>query len=78
VDYVKMDIEGAETRALSGARETLARFHPRLSIASEHTADDGWAIPEAVRRAWPGYTTVCGPCLETKDGHIRPDVLYFR
>ena len=34
VDYIKMDIEGAETRALAGARETLVKFHPRLSMAS--------------------------------------------
>ena len=78
VDYIKMDIEGAEVRALAGARSTLAKFHPRLSIAAEHRADDGLLIPEAVKSAWPGYRLTCGPCLETKDGHIRPDVLYFR
>ncbi len=78
VDYIKMDIEGAETRALAGARHTLARFRPRLSIAAEHSPTDGVRIPEAVRGAWPAYTMECGPCLETKDGHVRPDVLYFK
>jgi len=78
VDYIKMDIEGAEARALAGARETLARFHPRLSIAAEHSAQDPVKIPEAVKAAWAGYTLTCGPCLETDDGHVRPDVLYFR
>ncbi len=77
VDYIKMDIEGAEVRALAGARETLAKFHPRLSIATEHSPADGTAIPHAVRSIWPGYSEQCGPCLETKDGHVRPDVLYF-
>jgi FkbM family methyltransferase len=78
VDYVKMDIEGAETRALAGARTTLATYHPRLSIAAEHKPTDAELIPAAVREAWPGYRMICGPCLETPDGHIRPDVLYFK
>ena len=78
VDYIKMDIEGAETRALAGARETVAKFHPRLSVATEHSPEDGVLIPEAIRKIWPGYRLTCGPCLETKDGHIRPDVLYFQ
>jgi FkbM family methyltransferase len=78
VDYIKMDIEGAEVRALAGARETLAKFHPRLSIAAEHNGDDGLKIPKAVRAAWPGYSVACGPCLETNEGRVRPDALYFR
>ena len=78
VDYIKMDIEGAEAKALSGARDTIGKFRPRLSIATEHFLEDGSRIPAAVRQLWHGYTEICGPCLETKDGHIRPDVLYFR
>jgi len=77
VDYIKMDIEGAEVRALEGARATVGRFHPRLSIATEHSPQDGVQIPAKVREISEGYRVVCGPCLETKDGHIRPDVLYF-
>jgi FkbM family methyltransferase len=36
VDLIKMDIEGAEVKALAGARNTLSRFHPRMSTAAEH------------------------------------------
>jgi len=78
VDYIKMDIEGAETKALAGGRATIEKFHPRLSIATEHSPEDGVKIPEAVHQIWTGYQMMCGPCLETKDGHVRPDVLYFR
>ncbi len=33
-DYVKMDIEGAELRALRGAARTFQRFHPVLFLAT--------------------------------------------
>jgi FkbM family methyltransferase len=78
VDYIKMDIEGAEQRALAGGRQTIAKYHPRLSLSAYHVPTDPVKIPELVRSAWPGYTMECGPCAETDDGHIRPDVLYFR
>ncbi|HEV3202514.1 MAG TPA: FkbM family methyltransferase [Bryobacteraceae bacterium] len=77
VDYIKMDIEGAETRALVGSTETIAKFHPHLSIAMEHSPEDGLKIPVVVLKIWSGYRVVCGPCLETTDGRVRPDVLYF-
>jgi FkbM family methyltransferase len=77
VDYIKMDIEGAEQRALAGAAATLAKFRPRLSLSAYHLPDDPVRIPELVRQAWPGYGMECGPCAEA-DGRIRPDVLYFR
>lgn len=77
VDYIKMDIEGAEQRALIGAGKTLARFKPRLALSSYHRPDDPEKIPQLVRDAWPGYRMECGPCAYV-NGHIRPDVLYFR
>jgi FkbM family methyltransferase len=78
VDYIKMDIEGAEQRALAGGAGTIARFHPRLSLSAYHVPSDPVKIPEIVKAAWPGYTMECGPCAETEDHRIRPDVLYFR
>jgi hypothetical protein len=76
VDFIKMDIEGAEVPALSGARDTIARFKPRLAIATEHKPDDEYTIPTAVRHIRPDYQMECGPCLEAR-GHVRPDVLDF-
>jgi FkbM family methyltransferase len=56
VDFVKMDIEGAEQNALAGGLHTLARFHPRLGIATEHTADvvaNTRAVMRTIRSAAP-------------------------
>lgn len=77
VDYIKMDIEGAEPNALRGARETLAKYKPRISIAAYHQPDHPRVIPELIRAARPDYQMSCGPCAEANHA-IRPDVLYFR
>jgi FkbM family methyltransferase len=37
VDFVKMDIEGAEENAIRGATEIIKRFKPKWSISSYHT-----------------------------------------
>lgn len=77
VDYIKLDIEGAEPKALVGARETLAKYKPRISIASYHQPDHPRVIPELIRAARRDYEMRCGPCAEA--GHaLRPDVLYFK
>lgn len=77
VDFVKMDIEGAEKEALRGAAETIRRYHPRMAIASEHLPDDVPAIPRTVSAIWSGYTVRPSSC---KDAFlsIRPEVLLFQ
>jgi len=76
VDFIKMDIEGAEVNALQGARETVRRFRPRLAIATEHKPDDEVAIPAAVRSIRSDYQAECGYCAQA-NGHIRPEAMYF-
>lgn len=39
LDFVKMDIEGAEIEAVQGALEVMERFKPRFAIASYHWRD---------------------------------------
>jgi len=45
VDFIKMDIEGAELGALVGAESVLRRFRPRLAISLYHRPGDYWRIP---------------------------------
>ncbi len=77
VDYIKMDIEGAEPNALRGGHDTIAKWKPRISISAYHQKDHPVVIPQIIRQTRPDYKMECGPCAEA-DGHIRPDVLYFR
>jgi FkbM family methyltransferase len=76
VDYVKMDIEGAELKALEGAQRTLARYRPKISIAAYHAPDHPERIPVLVRKALADYRMECGPCALNRT-RIRPEILYF-
>jgi FkbM family methyltransferase len=77
VDFVKMDIEGAEKEALRGGAETIRRYHPRMAIAAEHLSDDVLAIPRTVQAIWSGYSVRASSC---KDAFlsIHPEVLLFQ
>jgi FkbM family methyltransferase len=76
VDFIKMDIEGAEPRAIAGARRTLVRYQPRLALCAYHEPDHPMTIPAAVFRANPDYRVECGDC-EEQQGHLRPIVQFF-
>ena len=73
VDFIKMDIEGAESHALRGARQTLARFHPRLEVeAGESPA----LLTSVVREGWSGYTRHCLVCVVQADiRRIKPSII---
>jgi FkbM family methyltransferase len=76
VDFIKMDIEGAETNALRGARSTIGAFGPRMAICTYHTRTDAERVPIEVRSAKADYRTKCGPC-EEQDFRIIPQVMLF-
>lgn len=55
VDFIKMDIEGAEVDALIGSREILARFGPRMALSIYHRPEHPQEIRELALAAQPKY-----------------------
>ncbi len=55
-NFIKMDIEGAETEALLGARECIKSYAPILAICVYHRPSDLWEIPLLIDEILPnGY-----------------------
>lgn len=59
VDFVKMNIEGAEIKALEGAEDTIRQFHPHFAISSDHFVNGD--VTMGVR--------TCGPVEEILRAH---------
>lgn len=66
IDVVKMDIEGAEIDALTGARDCLTRHQPRLAISAYHRPEHLWEIPTAILAANPRYRLHFGHHMPVK------------
>jgi FkbM family methyltransferase len=59
VDFVKMNIEGAEIKALNGAGNTIRQFKPHFAISSDHFVDGDMARGERT----------CGPVEDILRGY---------
>lgn len=70
--YIKMNIEGAEIDALKGARQTIAKWQPRLAISAYHRPSDLWQIPDIVNELSANYRLY----LRQHDGGVIETVLY--
>jgi FkbM family methyltransferase len=70
VNYIKMDIEGAEPAAIRGSRDTIVRCQPRIAVASYHDPLHMATLPAQLRNmgyegafhlrshAWNSFETV--------------------
>ncbi|MDF2511039.1 MAG: hypothetical protein K0S04_905 [Herbinix sp.] len=76
VTFIKMDIEGAEQKAILGAKDIIQRDKPKLAICIYHKENDLWDIPLLIKELVPEYKiyirsyydvmdeeTVCYACL---------------
>jgi FkbM family methyltransferase len=54
-NYIKMDIEGAELKALQGAKELIATQAPSLAICLYHKPEDLWEVPLYLHQIQPEY-----------------------
>jgi FkbM family methyltransferase len=58
LDYVKMNIEGSEIQAISGAEFTLKKLKPKVAITADHTVDGRQTFKEVENiLSEAGYTT---------------------
>ena len=55
VGYLKLDVEGHEIEALTGAEALIRRNRPILAIAGYHRWDDLWRIPAWIAGLDLGY-----------------------
>ena len=55
VDFIKMDIEGAEQEAIEGGAETIRRFRPKLALSAYHKPEDVHLLMTLVSALHPGY-----------------------
>jgi len=48
IDFLKLDIEGAEQDTLYGAKQSIMNYHPVLAICIYHKAEDWYKVPQIV------------------------------
>ena len=54
-DIIKMDVEGAEEEAITGAVKTITQFKPKLMISLYHRNRDIFYLPLMIKRLNPEY-----------------------
>lgn len=48
ITFMKVDVEGAESRVIDGAKETIRKCRPKLAVCAYHQVCDFWKIPEQI------------------------------
>ncbi len=60
IDFIKMDIEGAEIDALKGGRGIIQKYRPNLCISAYHRTEHLWEIPYLIRDICSDYKIYFG------------------
>jgi len=80
VDFIKLDIENAELKAIQGGKRTIAASGPRLAVAAENATDrSSYAhqIISEVRGLRNNYQYHCGACSVANWHNISVEILDF-
>ena len=69
LDFLKLDVEGAEERALRGAERTIRTYEPNLAVSLYHRTDDLTELPFLVHTLLPSHRLHLRrvPCLPMWD-----------
>lgn len=74
LDFIKLDIEGAELACLRGARESIRRFKPKLAVSLYHKPNDLFEIVCYVKENFPFYSRY----IDHYTIHAEETVLYCK
>ena len=55
VDYIKLDIEGAELDMLHGATKTITRCKPKMAVSAYHKPEDLWTLATYIKSLRADY-----------------------
>ena len=55
IDLIKLDVEGAERAALTGARRTIERCAPTLTVSAYHRPNDFWDLMDLLHEFDSNY-----------------------
>jgi len=73
IDFIKLDIEGAEQDAIEGAKDTIKKYTPVLAICIYHKAQDWYKVPQKVLKIQSNYKIYIRHYMEG----IFETVMYF-
>jgi FkbM family methyltransferase len=68
--FIKMDIEGAEKEALTGAKNIIMENHPKLAICTYHKPEDIYELPKLIYEIDPTYQFTLHQCEDGIYGTI--------
>ena len=55
VDFIKLDVEGAEENVIAGGEAVLRREQPSMAVSLYHRTDDLWLLPRRLRALLPDH-----------------------
>ena len=68
-DFIKLDVEGAEERAIMGGGTVILRDRPSMAVSLYHRTDDLWRLPQLVHGLLPRHRLYLRrvPCIPMWD-----------